>query len=60
MKKIENGCIQCGLPCLGISCPNNEVVRYYCDECGSEETLFDYEGEELCIDCVKGRLKVIK
>lgn len=56
MRKTENECVQCGLPCWGISCPNREVVHYYCDECGSEETLYDYEGEELCIECIRNRL----
>ena len=52
MKKVTNECVQCGLPCLGSTCPNRHVVRYYCDKCGSEETLYHYDGEELCLDCI--------
>ena len=56
MKKVENECVQCGLPCLGSSCPNRNVTRFYCDNCGEEETLYKYEGEELCIECIKKSL----
>lgn len=56
MKKVENECVQCGLPCLGSSCPNRNVTRFYCDNCGEEETLYEYEGEELCIECIKKSL----
>ena len=54
MKKIENEC--CGCPkemgCLGDVCPNKNVARFYCDVCGEEETLYCFDGEELCQDCL--------
>lgn len=62
MKVTENECVGCtdlGLPCLGSSCSNRNVVRYYCDECGSEETLYNYEGYELCELCIIKKYKVI-
>lgn len=55
MKQIENECVGCkdvGLYCLGLTCPNRNVERYYCDECGCEETLYDTEYGELCADCL--------
>lgn len=63
MKKIENECVGCtdiGLHCLGISCPNRSVVRYYCDECGYEEKLYHYDGKELCVDCLLLEFDVVE
>lgn len=56
MKRLENECVDCGLPCLGKSCPNRNVSRFYCDECGDEAQLYDFDGEELCISCIEKRL----
>ena len=54
MKQIENECVGCPpeMGCLGSACPNRNVIRYYCDECGKEGTLYEYDGEELCADCL--------
>ena len=54
MKKIENECIDCPkeLGCMGDACPNRNVARFYCDRCGDENTLYHYDGEELCADCL--------
>lgn len=63
MKKIENECVDCtsvGLPCFGNSCPNRNVVRFYCDRCGDEDTLYKYYGEEICADCLLGEFEVIE
>lgn len=38
--------------CIYEACPYYEVVRYYCDECGSEEDLYYWDGAQLCIDCI--------
>lgn len=60
MKRIENDCVDCGLPCLGNGCPYRNVPHYYCDECGNEETLYYYDGQELCVECIKERLCVVE
>jgi hypothetical protein len=60
MKTVENECVNCGLPCLGSSCPNRNVIHFYCDECGEEEVLYDFDGDELCIECIKEKLQVIE
>ena len=63
MKRIENECVGCtsiGLSCLGISCPNRNVVRFYCDKCGEEEKLYYYNGEELCQDCLLEKFEVVE
>ena len=56
MVKYEDECVCCGLPCLGNSCPNRNVPRYYCDECGDDTQLYEYDGQELCLSCVKNHL----
>ena len=56
MKRLEDECVDCGLPCLGNSCPNRNVPRFYCDDCGDEAQLYDFDGEELCISCIEKRL----
>ena len=61
MKKITNECVQCGLPCIGSACSYRNVTRYYCDKCKEEvETLYHYEGQELCESCVLGELEVVE
>lgn len=60
MKKIENECVDCDLPCLGNSCPKRKVPHFYCDKCGDETTLYEFDGEELCIDCIEKRLDKVE
>ena len=64
MKKIENECVGCtdlGLYCLGDSCPNRNVVRFYCDFCGDEdETLYYYDGHEICADCLLKQFEIVE
>jgi formylmethanofuran dehydrogenase subunit E len=52
----ENHCVNCGLPCLGPSCPNRNVEVYYCDKCNEElphDKIYDVDDEELCEECLK-------
>ena len=55
MRKIENDCCDCGLPC--INCGLKSVEHTYCDRCGeeigSDEYLIIYNGEELCELCFR-------
>ena len=60
MIKIENECVDCGLPCLHESCPYWAVKRFYCDECSDEANLYWYEDEQLCLDCIEKRLERVK
>ena len=63
MLKYEDECVGCsstGLPCLGAACPNRNVPRHYCDECGNETKLYEYDDRELCADCVLESLKVVE
>lgn len=61
MKIIENECLNCPpeIGCMGDTCPNKNVARFYCDECGEEEILYCYDGEELCQDCLLRRFDKI-
>lgn len=62
MMCIENECVGCsslGLPCLGSGCPNRNVVRFYCDNCGTEidpgflrDEPEEYDGQHYCEDCL--------
>lgn len=63
MKRILNECCGCAVPaypCLGDSCPNRRVPHYYCDRCEAEETLYKFEDEELCADCLLAEFSIVK
>lgn len=59
MQKTFNecvGCIDLGLNCIGSSCPNLNVTRFFCDKCDEElpaDEIYNYDGQELCEDCLK-------
>ena len=61
MREYSNECVGCPPErgCLGDSCPNRHVLRFYCDGCDEETQLYEYEGEELCIDCIEERLEKV-
>ena len=60
MRYTESGCVGCELPCLHTACPHYEETHYKCDECGEEDvTLYEFDGQELCIDCVIKQLTVV-
>lgn len=60
MKRTENECVDCGLPCISIACPYYSVTRYYCDRCKEEGVLYDYYGEELCKECLLKEFEIVK
>lgn len=60
MIKRENECVDCGLPCLGSSCPNRNVIRIYCDKCGEDGKVYHYDGEHLCITCIEDTLEEVE
>lgn len=62
MQRVENECVGCstiGLPCMGSSCPNRNVTRHYCDRCGCEDTLYYYDGYELCEECLLKNFEIV-
>lgn len=62
MIEYENRCVGCsdGLRCQGSICPNRNVKVYVCDACDEDATLYEFEGEQLCIDCIKERLERVR
>lgn len=60
MKRTESRCVECGLPCVAKFCPYREIPVYYCDECEDETELYEFDGRELCINCIKKLLKKVR
>lgn len=61
MRKVEDECVvSCIGNCMGNSCPYKNVVRYYCDKCGEEATLYHYDNEELCEYCLLNEFDVVE
>lgn len=65
MVRYENDCCDCATPaypCLGNACSLRNVPHYYCDnpKCGAEGTLYEYEGEQLCADCLLGKFEKVE
>ena len=61
MIEYENRCTGCSdsSHCQGRYCPNRNVKVYICDDCGSEASLYEFDGDELCIECIKERLEAV-
>ena len=63
MRKYENDCVGCPpeMGCLGSSCSNRNALHIYCDKCHIEvdfDGLYEYDGDELCEDCLKDACRV--
>lgn len=62
--KYENECCGCAVPaypCMGSACPNRRVPHLYCDKCGEEvDKLYEYDSQQLCIDCIEASLKEVE
>ena len=58
----ENSCVGCPaeLGCLGDACPNRQREVHYCDKCDEQmdlDEIYEVDGYELCLDCLKERFK---
>lgn len=66
MVKYENDCCGCATesyPCLGDGCSFKRVAHFYCDKCKSEVDegeLYEFAGDEMCLECIKAILPVVK
>ena len=63
MRTVEDECVDCGLPCIGSSCPNRKITRFYCDRCGEEfepDELYDFDGEDFCKECLLEQLQTVE
>ena len=55
MIRYENDCVDCATesyPCDPF-CSRRHAKHFYCDRCGYEDTLYWYNGEQLCLDCIR-------
>lgn len=62
-RRYEDWCVGCPaeMGCMGSSCPNRNVEIVYCDECGEDnETIYEFDGEELCLNCIEEKLVKVK
>lgn len=57
MIKYEDDCVGCDLPCRGSSCSLRNIPRCYCDNCKKQTEIYDYDGQELCEECLKEEFK---
>lgn len=60
MRRIESDCMGCDMICIHRACPYYEVEYFYCDECHDNATLYEWDGRELCIDCIRKELTVVE
>lgn len=55
------GCCACATgthPCIGNLCPNVQPFDVIvCDDCGEETDVYEYDGAELCLNCILNSLK---
>lgn len=49
MRELENDCVECE---TCVNCGRGFYMVYCCDECGEEDALYYYDGDELCEDCL--------
>lgn len=63
MVVVSNECCDCatpGYPCIGDACYLRHYVHHYCDKCGDDvDTLYWFEGEQLCSYCVLNSLEEV-
>jgi hypothetical protein len=57
---IESDCCDCGLPCIYEACKNYQAVRYICDRCQDETTLYVWGNEQLCFECILEELERVE
>ncbi len=60
MIKYENDCYSCEHYCIGRHCQYYCVPHFYCDECGDENELYEYEDKQLCRSCLLDIIPKVK
>lgn len=61
-RELVDGCVgPCPQGCTPYCAYHKPFYSYYCDECGEEtDELYDWNGSELCLDCLKeGLIQII-
>lgn len=55
--ETEDNCVGCPRGCINCGRKHQAVCIRICDRCKEEvDTLYNYDGEELCLDCIKNDL----
>lgn len=55
-REVENFCVGCPQGCINCG-RKHDVTIYYCDECETQDVdLYEWNGRELCEDCIKEEL----
>lgn len=55
----EDNCVGCPQGC--ISCGRKHQLVFECDGCGEQgSTLYEFDGEQLCAECVLDRLAIVE
>lgn len=57
---VESDCCDCDLPCIGTACKYYQITRYLCDKCQEETTLYEFDGRQLCVDCLCNELVIVE
>ena len=63
MITYEDECVGCPteMGCMGSACPNRNVPHFYCDKCKDDvEKLYNYDGDEICEECLLKEFEVIE
>lgn len=55
MRKLENNCYGCPRPCAG--CGRSHMEVRICDDCCDAYAEYVVDGDDLCEDCLKERLR---
>lgn len=59
--RYENQCCNCAVPDYPCNGMHKHVAVPFCDECvTNDETIYRFDGEELCLSCIKSRLEVVE
>lgn len=63
MRIFVNECCDCatpGYPCMGSACPRRRVEHFHCDKCKTEAKLYEYDGKELCEECLLEEFPIVE
>lgn len=59
--KYIDECCNCATPSYPCNGRHKKIRVPYCDDCGEdEETIYKYNGEDLCLRCIVQRLERVE
>lgn len=60
MLVYEDHCIEVCQSCQPTYCKYLDVPKHICDKCGEQKTVYRWQGEEFCLDCIIEDLELEK